>query len=43
MLYVKIWNAAIAEMCAEFGCKLIALKGVTDLVQHHDETHFWRI
>ena len=32
--------AAIAEMCKQFGTKLIALKGVTDLVQHHDEKHF---
>ena len=32
--------AAIAEFCTEFGCKLIALKAVTDLVQHHDEKHF---
>eukprot|EP01084_Bolivina_argentea_P002521 4656_1 len=32
--------AAIAEMCAEFGCKLIALKAVTDLVEHHDHDNF---
>eukprot|EP01083_Nonionella_stella_P149865 476571_1 len=32
--------AAIAEMCAEFGCKLIALKGVADLVNHHDHENF---
>ena len=32
--------AAIAEICKEFGCKLIALKGITDFVEHHDHKHF---
>eukprot|EP00485_Elphidium_margaritaceum_P003700 CAMPEP_0202702676 /NCGR_PEP_ID=MMETSP1385-20130828/15622_1 /ASSEMBLY_ACC=CAM_ASM_000861 /TAXON_ID=933848 /ORGANISM="Elphidium margaritaceum" /LENGTH=273 /DNA_ID=CAMNT_0049360367 /DNA_START=23 /DNA_END=844 /DNA_ORIENTATION=- len=32
--------AAIAEFCKHFDCKLIAIKGVTDLVAHHDAKHF---
>ena len=32
--------AAIAEMCRQFGTKMIALKGVTDLVNHSDNEHF---
>eukprot|EP00483_Globobulimina_turgida_P008658 UN08676 len=32
--------AAIAEICSQFNTKLIAIKGVTDIVEHHGGEHF---
>jgi nucleoside phosphorylase len=31
--------AALALVCREHGLPLVALKGITDLVDHHEPTH----